>query len=143
MTGAKRRYTGEVPGQIEDRVRSMCLNLPEVHEERAWVGTRWMVRKRTFAHVLGVEDASKGSMLALAFRSEGEELEALRNAGHPFLVPGWGRNALGMVLDDTTEWDEVRDMLTDSYCAMAPHKLVALIERPDEDDGVSPHLRRP
>jgi hypothetical protein len=143
MTGASRRYTDEVPGHIEVRPRALCLDLHEAYEERAWVGTRWMVRKRTFAHVLGVEDASEGSLVVLAFRSLGEELEVLRNAGRPFLVLGWGRDAIGMVLDDTTDWDEVREVVTESYCAMAPQKLVALVERPDEDEHVSPDPRRP
>jgi hypothetical protein len=70
----------------------------------------------------------------LAFRSAGEELEALRRAGHPFFVLGWGRDALGMVLDDGTEWDEVREVVTESYCALAPQKLVALVERPTTAD---------
>jgi hypothetical protein len=37
-------------------LRAICLGLPEAREERAWVGTRWMVGKKTFAHVLTVED---------------------------------------------------------------------------------------
>ncbi|MFN7149893.1 MAG: hypothetical protein ACK4V6_10480, partial [Microthrixaceae bacterium] len=52
--------------------------------------------------------------------------------GPPFLVLGWGRDALGMVLDDGTDWDEVREVITESYCALAPKKLVARIDRPDD-----------
>jgi hypothetical protein len=37
-------------------VRSICLELPEAYEEQAWVGTRWCVRKKNFAHVLTVVD---------------------------------------------------------------------------------------
>jgi hypothetical protein len=132
VTGASRRYTDEVPRHIEARMRDLCLDLPESYEERAWVGTRWMIRKRTFAHVLGVEDACNESLVVMAFRSQGEELEALRNAGRPFLMLGWGRDAIGMVLDETTDWDEVREVVTESYCVMAPRKLVALVERPGD-----------
>ncbi len=94
-----------------------------------------MIRKRTFAHVLGVEDAGEEPLVVMAFRSQGEELEALRHAGRPFLVLGWGRDVIGMVLDGTTDWDEVREVVTESYCVMAPRKLVALIERPDDEGG--------
>ncbi|MFN7151796.1 MAG: MmcQ/YjbR family DNA-binding protein, partial [Microthrixaceae bacterium] len=73
-----------------------------------------------FAHVLGLEDAEHGPSVVLAFRSTGEELEVLRHARPPFLVLGWGRDALGMVLDDGTDWDEVREVITESYCALAP-----------------------
>lgn len=130
MAEPKRRYTDDVPAGFEARVRARCLALPEAYEERAWVGTRWMVRKRTFAHVLGVEDAA-GLRVVLAFRSAGDEAEALRNAGHPFFVLGWGRDAIGMVLDEGTDWDEVGELVTESFCVHAPKKLMARIERPD------------
>ena len=38
------------------RLRTVCLSLPEVIEERAWVGTRWRIRTKTFAHVVPIED---------------------------------------------------------------------------------------
>lgn len=40
---------------ILDGLRSICLALPETHEEPAWVGLRWRVRTRTFAHVVRIE----------------------------------------------------------------------------------------
>jgi hypothetical protein len=55
VTGGERRYTDGVPHDVERRLRELCLELPDAYEERAWVGTRWRVRNRTFAHVLGVE----------------------------------------------------------------------------------------
>jgi hypothetical protein len=131
MAGTKRRYTDDVPGDVEVRLRERCLALPEAYEEPAWVGTRWMVRKRTFAHVLGVE-VDAGPLVVLSFRSAGEDLEALRHAGHPFFVLGWGRDALGMVIDAATDWDEVQELVTDSFCVLAPKKLVALVDRPDD-----------
>jgi predicted DNA-binding protein (MmcQ/YjbR family) len=132
MSDAARRYTDDVPDDLVARVRELCAELPETHEEPAWKGIRWRVRTRTFAHVLGLEDAGTEPSVVLAFRSTGEELEALRHAGPPFLVLGWGRDALGLVLDDRTDWDEVREVITESYCALAPKKLVARIDRPDD-----------
>jgi len=134
MAEPKRRYTSDVPEEYEARLRARCSELPDAYEENAWAGTRWMVRKRTFAHVLGVEVDGAEPLVVLAFRSAGEELEVLRHAGHPFFVLGWGRDAMGMVLDDDTDWDEVDELLTESYCVMAPKKLVALVDRPDDPD---------
>ncbi len=131
MADAKRRYTDDVPDDVEIRLREHCLALPGAYEEQAWVGTRWMIRKRTFAHVFGVEVAA-GPLVALSFRSAGEELEVLRCAGHPFFVLGWGRDAMGMVLDAATDWDEVREVLTESFCVLAPKKLSALVDRPGD-----------
>ena len=39
------------PPRILARVRKICLALPDVVEEQAWVGVRWTIRKRNFAHV--------------------------------------------------------------------------------------------
>jgi hypothetical protein len=129
MADATRRYTGDVPDQVTTRLRAVCLALPDAYEERAWVGTRWMVRKRTFAHVLGVDVDGADPIVVLSFRSAGEELEALRRAGHPFFVLGWGRDAMGMVLDDP-DWAEVAELVTESFCLLAPRKLVSLVDRP-------------
>ena len=67
---------------------------------------------------------------ALAGPAEGDDLEMLRHAGPPFRVLGWGRDALGLTIDDGTDWDEVRELVTESFCVLAPKKLVARIDRP-------------
>jgi hypothetical protein len=133
MADAKRRYTNDVPDDVTVHVREVCLGLPDAYEERAWVGTRWMVRKRTFAHLLGVEVDGTDPVVVLSFRSAGEELEVLRRAGHPFFVLGWGRDAMGMVLDEP-DWDEVAELVTESFCMLAPKKLTMLVDRPAAGD---------
>lgn len=130
-TAPERRLTDDVPADVEERLRAICLALPDAHEQHAWVGTRWRVRTRTFAHVLGVEDPVDGAQVVLTFRAAGEELEALRHAGAPFYRLGWGRDAMGMVLGDDTDWEEVAELVTESYCVLAPRKLVARVDRPD------------
>ena len=124
------RYSDDVPEPIEARLRRICLDLPDAYEEQAWKGTRWMVRKKSFAHVLGVEREAGDALIVLSLRSQGEELEILRRAGPPFFMLGWGRNAIGMVIDDDTEWDEVAELVTESFCVLAPKKLVARVDRP-------------
>jgi hypothetical protein len=119
----------EPPAALVARVRRACRGLPEAYEEPAWVGTRWRIRKRTFAHVLAVSDAD-GDRTILTFRAGGEELEVLRHSGHPFFFLGWGRNAMGMVLDAASDWTEVRELLCESYCLMAPKKLAAQVAPP-------------
>jgi len=68
----------------------------------------------------------------LTFRSAGEELDALRRVGYPFFKPDWGTNVVGLVLVAETDWDEVAELLTESFCVQAPKKLVALVARPGE-----------
>jgi YjbR len=130
----------DVPRGILTRLRTVCRGLPEAYEEPAWAGTRWRIRKRTFAHAITVESGkppgyaraagSRGPVTVVTFRSSGPELDALRNTGHPFFGTNWRADEVGMVLDDGVDWDEVAELVTDSYCLLAPQKLVALVDRP-------------
>jgi predicted DNA-binding protein (MmcQ/YjbR family) len=120
----------DVPERVMRELGARCGALPEVEEQQAWAGSRWVVRKRTFAHVLTIE-GPHGPDTVMTFRSSGDELGVLHHAGHPFFRPGWGTNVVGMVLDDDTDWDEVGELVTESYCLLAPKKLAALVERPD------------
>jgi hypothetical protein len=130
----------EVASDVLARLRHVCLALPEAYEEDAWVGTRWRIRGRTFAHVLAVEAGwppayaraagSDGPATVLTFRSSSPELDALRGGGHPYFAPPWRADEVGMVLEVGVDWGEVRELLTESYCALAPRRLAAIVDRP-------------
>jgi hypothetical protein len=130
----------EVSPEIVARLRGLCGVLPEAHEEAAWVGTRWRIRKQTFAHVLAVDGgwppayaraaANDGPITVLTFQSSGEELEALSRVGHPYFRPVWRPGIVGLVLGSDVDWNEVAEVVTESYCLLAPQKLVALVSRP-------------
>ena len=134
----------EVPPELLDRVRAICLALPEAFEEPAWTGVRWKVRSRTFAHVFTTDAASSsvlrgafdldGEATSVTFRVPADELVALREHGYPFLHAGWGRDVMKMHLDDSTDWAEVAELLSESFCLLAPRKLVARIDRPSAAD---------
>jgi YjbR len=123
-----------------DRLRARCLELPEAYEELAWVGTRWRVRGRTFAHVLTIANgwppayaraaATDGPATLLTFRSAGPELAVLDAAGPPFFRPPWRADEVGLLLTPATDWGEVVELLTESYCVQAPRRLVELVDRP-------------
>jgi predicted DNA-binding protein (MmcQ/YjbR family) len=133
-----------VPEPVVARLREICLPLPEASEHEAWTGTAWRVRTRTFAHVVVVADgwppAYLGAMGVLAddggpttvltFRSAGDELEALGNLGPPYFRPPWHPGAVGMVLGGDVDWGEVTELVTESYCLMAPAALAELVDRP-------------
>jgi predicted DNA-binding protein (MmcQ/YjbR family) len=126
-----------VPPEILDRLRPVCLGLPETYEEPAWVGVRWRIRQRTFAHVLTVDPdhqrayaratASDDPLCLITFRSPGDEIEGLLAGGHPFYKADWGGNVVTMVFEADVDWDEVAELLTESYRLMAPKKLAAQI----------------
>jgi hypothetical protein len=132
----------EVLDEVLDQLRAICLALPEVCEEEAWVGVRWRIRTRTFAHVLIVDGGwppayaraaqSDGPITVLMFRSSGIERDALRDGGPPFFGVPWRADEVGLVLGDLVDWTEVAELLTDSYCLLAPQKLTELVERPSD-----------
>ena len=119
----------DVPAAVVAELRSVCLGLPESTEKQVWAGTQWRVRNRMYAHVLAV-DFADGPVTVMTFRSSGPELDALRSAGHPFFRPAWGANLVGLVLDPDANWDEVTELVIESYCTLAPRKLVERIDRP-------------
>jgi hypothetical protein len=130
----------DVAPAILAALREVCLALPEAYEEEAWVGTRWSVRKKTFAHVLVVDDGwppayalavnNDGPLTVMTFRAPLPEREALGHIGRPFFLPVWFDDIVGMVIDGDVDWDEVAELVTESYCVLAPKKLVDLVRRP-------------
>ncbi|MBM7494643.1 hypothetical protein JOD64_005865 [Micromonospora luteifusca] len=136
---------GDVPPEILDRLRPICLGLPETYEEAAWVGTRWRIRKRTIAHVYTVDPdrqpvharaaALDQPACLLTFRSPLDEIAGILATGHPFYKPDWGPNVMGMILDGDTDWEEAGELLTESYCVLAPKRLAALVGPPPPPIG--------
>ena len=132
--------SADVPDEILDQLRALCAGFPGAHEEPAWVGVRWRVRGRTFAHVLFVDHgwppayaraaATDGPVTLLTFRSTGDELDLLRGTGHPFFAPVWRDDEVGMQIGGDVDWEEVAELITESYCVQAPKRLSALVERP-------------
>jgi YjbR len=130
---------GDVAPEILEELRSICESLPETYEEPAWIGIRWRVRGRTFAHVYTIDPArhlvyaravaSDEPVCVLSFRSPIEDLQGLVGGGFPFFRAGWGPNVVCMVLGDQVDWVEVFELLADSYCQLAPKKLIAIVAR--------------
>jgi hypothetical protein len=117
----------EVPLAWVDRLREL-LDFPECLEETAWTGVRWRVGAATVAHVFGGED----QRFRITFRAEPAEVMAFEHLGDPYFRASWGRNVVGMLLDDDTDWEELGELLTDSYCLQAPATLAERVERPGD-----------
>ena len=115
-----------VPEEWVLRIGRVLLALPDVVQEDAWVGTRWRVRGSTVAHVFGGED----QLFRVTFRGDPDEVAAFEHMGAPYFRIGWADNGIGMVIDDDTDWSEVAELLTDSYCLQAPQHLAEQVERP-------------
>jgi hypothetical protein len=129
--------TNEVPREVLNRVRLVCTELPEVNEEQAWVGTRWSIRGKNFAHVLVIVGGkpaayaraadTRGPACVLTFRLGKEHCAAARFRRAPYFRPVWFPNIAGVQLDENSDWDEIEDLLRASYRVLAPRKLGALV----------------
>lgn len=117
----------EVPGEWIDRLDRVFDDLPECSREGAWVGTRWRVGQATVAHVFGGEDQA----FRIIFRAEASEVMAFEHLGPPYFRVGWGNDVVGIILDEDTDWAELREMLIDSYCVQAPERLASQVARPE------------
>jgi hypothetical protein len=127
----------DVPDRVLDEVRAICAALPEVTEQAAWVGMRWSIRNRSFVHVFTAHPGETGAYsraaelteptVIMTFRAQSEEFDALAGAGEPFFRAAWGKDVVGLKVLPDVDWDEVRELLTESYRVLAPAKLVKLL----------------
>jgi hypothetical protein len=125
----------EVPEDIVERVRKLCLALPEVTVRVDHSLTRarstarsFDIRRRSFCLLVAVEKPAGEPVPLLVLRADPDEREALLSIGHPFFAPRAGPGRIGVRLNDDTDWEEIRELVTESYRVLAPKKLTALLD---------------
>ena len=113
------------------RLRKLCLALPEAHEVEAWGEPTFRVRNKLFAMYAGADNHHGGGRPGVWCKAApGNQALMVRAAPARFFVPpyvgpsGW----IGIHLDRSPDWDEVRELLTDSYRLIAPKRLVARLD---------------
>lgn len=127
----------EVPDGIVERVRTLCLALPEVtvRVDQSLRRTRstafsFDIRERSFCLLVAVESPTGRTVPLLILRADVGEREALLSQGHPYFIPRRARqDRLGVFLSDDTDWEEIRELVTESYRVLAPKKLTALLDQ--------------
>ena len=113
-----------------ERLRAICLALPEAVEDHASVGRPvWKVRGKVFAMRHSLHEVERWS---LWMKGEPGLQEALVGASpERFFVPPYvGRHGwIGAYLDVEQDWDELAGLVEDSYARTAPKRLVATLEQ--------------
>jgi hypothetical protein len=109
-----------------ERVRELCLALPETSERLSHGAPSFFIRdKRCF--VMYLDDHHGDGRLALWCAAPEGMQEALVEADpDKFFVPPYvgHRGWLGVRLDRGLDWDELTGILEDAYAEVAPPKLV-------------------
>lgn len=111
-----------------DRLRRVCLALPEAHEVEAWGEPTFRVRNKLFAMFAGAGNHhGRGRAAVWCKAAPGNQSLMVRAAPDRFFVPpyvgpsGW----VGVWLGRGTDWRELAELLSDSYRLVAPKRLIA------------------
>lgn len=123
-----------MPAHLLERVRRICLGLPEAAEKETWGHPTFRVRDKIFAGLGGADDDGR-TVTTMSMKAAPGEQDSLLAQGHPFFRPSYvgHRGWIGLVIDDDTDWDEVRELVQDSYVTIAPKRLGRLVLPPADD----------
>jgi hypothetical protein len=110
-----------------DRLRALCLALPEVTEKISHGEPTWFVRK-TFVTFADHHHDDRLAFWCAAPPGVQEELVATdpeRFFRPPYVgTRGW----VGVRLDVEVDWAEIAELVTDAYRTVAPRTLITLLD---------------
>jgi hypothetical protein len=123
------RHNLRVPTDPLERLRRLCLALPETTERQSHGEPTWFVRDRkTF---VSYADHHHDDRLAFWCAAPPGAQEALVAAdpGRYFRPPYVGhRGWLGVYLDVAVDWEEIGDLVADAWRMVAPKRLLAELD---------------
>ena len=110
-----------------ERVRRLCLALPETSERLSHGSATFFVReKRSFVMVMDDHHGDGIFGLWVAAPPGNQELLVAADPERFFRPPYVGhRGWLGVRLDGRVDWDEVAGIVEDAWAAVAPARLLA------------------
>jgi hypothetical protein len=113
-------------GRVLERIRTLCLELPETTERPSHGAPTFFVRgKRPFAMVL-TDHHDDGRFAIWCAAGEGMQQMLVEAEPQRFFVPPYvgHRGWLGVRLDRGLDWGELAGILEDAYAEIAPARLV-------------------
>jgi len=118
-----------VTDAVEQRVRAICMQLPEVTEKLSHGAPAFFVKKQfvmLWPH--GHHDHQFPHLWCAA--PPGAQAELIETEPDRFFRPPYvgTRGWLGVRLDGKIDWDEIAEACADAYRTVAPKKLAALID---------------
>jgi len=121
-------------GDLVERLREICLALPEATERPSHGAAAWYVRdKKQFVQLWpdGHHDHQFPHLWCAA--PPGAQAALIGSDSERFFRPPYvgGRGWVGVRLDGAIEWAEIAELCADAYRAVAPARLV---DKLDADD---------
>jgi hypothetical protein len=118
-----------------ERVSTLCLALPEatVRVDLSLTRARstahsFEIRRRSFCLLVAREGPTGQPLPLLVLRADPDERDALLSVGPPFFAPRNNRDRIGVRLADNTDWEEIHELVTESYRKLAPKKLTGRLD---------------
>jgi predicted DNA-binding protein (MmcQ/YjbR family) len=105
------------------------MSLPDATCDRSQSHATFRVRGKVFAYFL-VNHHGDGIVSVCVKTTLGENQDLARNDSKKFYLPAYigPRGWVGLRLDQgRVNWNEVREYVSSSFCAVAPKKLKALV----------------
>ena len=109
-----------------ERLRAICLALPEATEQETWGDPTFRVGGKIFA----MEKRCDGRVSIWCKAPPGSQMVFVGADPERFFVPPYvgHRGWVGMRLDNGPDWDEVAAVVRRSYRLTAPKRLAARVE---------------
>jgi len=114
-----------------DRLRGLCLALPEAHEVEAWGEPTFRVKNKMFATYASSGNHHGAGRPGVWIKSAAVTQDMLVRAepARYFVPPYVGKSGwVGAYLDKRPDWEAIGDLLSDAYRLAAPKKLVATLD---------------
>jgi len=118
-----------VPDPVQ-RLREICLAMPEVSERLSPGEPTWFVRAKTTVATLddrhhGADHLAFWCPAPAGVQEEMIDQEPARFFSPPYVgVRGW----IGVRIDNNPDWEEIARIVEDAYRMVAPRKLIALLD---------------
>src|SRR3954451_7693862 len=112
-----------------ERLRQLCLALPEVTEPLSHGEPTWFVQgKKTFVMFANHHHDDRLAFWCAA-PDGAQEMLVASDPERFFRPPYVGhRGWLGVYLDVPADWDQIADLVVDAYRAVAPKRLAAVLD---------------
>jgi hypothetical protein len=118
---------------LTERMRAICMALPEVTERPSHSAPTWFVRGKTFVQLWEHGHHAEDFPHLWCAAPPGVQAELVEAEPERFFRPPYvgGRGWIGVRLDVELDWDEIAQICEDAYRTVAPAKLVKQLDEPN------------